>query len=815
MLCSAATCAGAGRGTVILVSAPSGTGKTAYLEQWSRVLQSQASAVTWERGAPGRDFWARMADEWLVPDDPDAPGPSPRRVVIIDDAHQISGSDEVSAVVEVLDGLPAHTAIVFCARYDPPVPWHRYARDRRFTRIGETDLALRADEIADALGESAIALNHVQAERIHALTSGWLLLVSAVADRLAGRRDVDDCIDGIASSPRPPTDDLIGSLIAELPEHLRALACRTAVVQSFDRDLAIHLAGTDHDVTDIDTALWDLSAQGFPVIIAGYRDSRTYYTYPGLVRAYLQAELRRSGISPDDVLRSAALWSTHRRRSVDALSLALQMSDPEELSTVLVTSGIRMVIAGDIDGFEALLDRWCRVAPGSAESTIMRALVAAERGDLAASSMYLNEVDQAAVSGADLTCLLGALRLVADARHRPDGEDRPIGWVDPPVGCQDEVRAFALMAAGAVHISRGAVTWAEKSLRRADAIAAAASLDLLRVRIGAHRAAAADRRGDLAGMRSRAHTAIDIARACGREADEYVVRCAAMDAMAQYLVGERLTSELMTQPTAGTAAITGPRAPLLVLIADFAAAEDRYDTAVRACRALTVLIRTEAYPYPAVVLLPRVAYMCAAVGGTEWITRLVAATEKSFGQGPETVIATAVAMAANSRFDAARKTLTPILDAADAAHPATSMSAWALYAYTSAELDDEYATHRGLQRALAVGAPSGMIAPLLEGGEVIAGELARHVGTFGHLDALAAKVLRATRTHSLPEQFHLTPSERKVLDFLPSGYTADQIAGMLSVSVNTVKTHSRSIYRKLQVSTRRDAVMVARRAGLL
>ncbi|WP_267615513.1 helix-turn-helix transcriptional regulator [Gordonia bronchialis] len=464
LLVAATTRTGAGHGSVILVSAPSGTGKTAYLEQWSRVLERQASVVTWDRGAPSRDFWTRMPDEWFVSDDPDVPGPSPRRVLIVDDAHQISGPDDVSAVVELLDRMPAHTAIVFCARYDPPLPWHRYARDHRFTRIGETDLALRADEIADALGESAVVLNHVQAERIRELTSGWLILVSAVADRLAGRRDVDDCIDGLASSPRPPTDDLIGSLIADLPEHLRALACRTAVVQSFDRDLAIHLAGTDHDVTDIDidTALWDLSAQGFPVIIAGYRESRTYYTYPGLVRAYLQAELRRSGISPDTVLRSAAMWSTYRRRSVDALSLALQMSNPAELSTVLVTSGIRMVVAGDVDGFEALLDRWCRVAPGSVEATVMRALVAAERGDLAEASMHLAEVEQVTVSDADLTCLLGALRLVVDARHRPDGNDRPIGWLDPPVGVQDEVRAFALMTAGSVHISRGDLSWARR-----------------------------------------------------------------------------------------------------------------------------------------------------------------------------------------------------------------------------------------------------------------------------------------------------------------------------------------------------------------
>lgn len=45
--------------------------------------------------------------------------------------------------------------------------------------------------------------------------------------------------------------------------------------------------------------------------------------------------------------------------------------------------------------------------------------------------------------------------------------------------------------------------------------------------------------------------------------------------------------------------------------------------------------------------------------------------------------------------------------------------------------------------------------------------------------------------------------------------TADEISAMQFVSVNTVKTHLRAIYRKLGVRTRRDAVAVARQRGLL
>jgi LuxR family maltose regulon positive regulatory protein len=43
----------------------------------------------------------------------------------------------------------------------------------------------------------------------------------------------------------------------------------------------------------------------------------------------------------------------------------------------------------------------------------------------------------------------------------------------------------------------------------------------------------------------------------------------------------------------------------------------------------------------------------------------------------------------------------------------------------------------------------------------------------------------------------------------------DEIAGDLLLSANTVKTHLRSIYRKLGVGTRREAVAAAERLGLI
>ena len=61
----------------------------------------------------------------------------------------------------------------------------------------------------------------------------------------------------------------------------------------------------------------------------------------------------------------------------------------------------------------------------------------------------------------------------------------------------------------------------------------------------------------------------------------------------------------------------------------------------------------------------------------------------------------------------------------------------------------------------------------------------------------------------------LTAAELRVLAYLPTHLSLQEIADRLVVSRNTVKTHSVAVYRKLGVSSRSDAVDAARRFGYL
>jgi LuxR family maltose regulon positive regulatory protein len=61
----------------------------------------------------------------------------------------------------------------------------------------------------------------------------------------------------------------------------------------------------------------------------------------------------------------------------------------------------------------------------------------------------------------------------------------------------------------------------------------------------------------------------------------------------------------------------------------------------------------------------------------------------------------------------------------------------------------------------------------------------------------------------------LSQAETRVLRYLPTNLTAPEIAGQLSLSVNTVRTHMRHVYDKLGAHRRLEAVDRARALGLL
>ncbi len=116
---------------------------------------------------------------------------------------------------------------------------------------------------------------------------------------------------------------------------------------------------------------------------------------------------------------------------------------------------------------------------------------------------------------------------------------------------------------------------------------------------------------------------------------------------------------------------------------------------------------------------------------------------------------------------------------------------------------------------------------LISGAGEISPRAARAAGAsgFAHKDWSARRVAAAVRTvglggmvfdhHDTASPIGLSERERTVLKLLASGATNPEIAGELHLSKHTIKDHTSSLYRKLQVRNRTEAVQRAQRLGLL
>jgi len=119
-----------------------------------------------------------------------------------------------------------------------------------------------------------------------------------------------------------------------------------------------------------------------------------------------------------------------------------------------------------------------------------------------------------------------------------------------------------------------------------------------------------------------------------------------------------------------------------------------------------------------------------------------------------------------------------------------------------------------LDEALARGAAIGVARPFALAGACTQ-EVLNAQGAANSRGPFAVQVTAARAAVHADPAVLLSEREQAVLELLPSLLNAREIADEFTVSVNTVKSHIRSIYAKLGVSSRREAVRSAQDRGLL
>ena len=149
------------------------------------------------------------------------------------------------------------------------------------------------------------------------------------------------------------------------------------------------------------------------------------------------------------------------------------------------------------------------------------------------------------------------------------------------------------------------------------------------------------------------------------------------------------------------------------------------------------------------------------------------------------------------------------------AHPRTLIEAYVLSAVLAERRGDPTTADERLERALGLLDATGLRAPFDQHADRLAPLLRRRAAQPGSHQAMAVDLADRLTTGELSIVEALTERELEVLNHLPTLMSNVEIAAGLHLSVNTVKSHLKAVYRKLGVDGRRHAVLRARELELI
>jgi LuxR family maltose regulon positive regulatory protein len=185
------------------------------------------------------------------------------------------------------------------------------------------------------------------------------------------------------------------------------------------------------------------------------------------------------------------------------------------------------------------------------------------------------------------------------------------------------------------------------------------------------------------------------------------------------------------------------------------------------------------------------------------------------GATGETLLLEAWTEAAKGRYENARVVVAPVHGRnLPVLLPNTVVEVHLVDAEAALQADDEPAGRAALERALTEAEAVGVVRPFALAGPRTQQLLTARAAANGRGPFVA--LVAAARATVVPDPtVLLSERELAILALLPSLLNAREIADEFTVSVNTVKSHIRSIYAKLGVSSRREAVLRAHDSGLL
>ena len=753
----------------------------------------------------------------------------PPTIIVVDDLHRLSNTVLLDDLGRLLDLLPPHVHVVMASRADPPFGWLRHRSHRDLTEIRQSDLAFDDTDSAELL--ERITGRRLGPDSVSALvnrTEGWAAGLQLAGVTLRFQPDVDAFVAQFSGDDRLVADYLGEEVLQLQTPDRRQFLLRSSVLNQMSAGLLRHLTG------EARAQLFLEELERESMFLVPLDSHREWFRFHHLFRDLLRYRLRAEDPNAErDLLMRAAAWYRNRGEVGVAVDYLLRAQDWDGALDVILTRGSEIFERGEMATVVHWIDQVPLVARADRHDiSLLLGVLKGIEGHLVGAEDVLRRVaTHPRASSGERACAQTFLAALAQWRPNPGNSvqqaERALDMLYNLNGTEvpdllrltdaQSLETIAVISGGRAHFLAGnmkeARDWLERGLTTLGAtysiwrISGLGSLGLLEAWCG--RTARAEALAD---------EALAVAQEAGflnhpSTADAYLALAfAALERGEPHRAALSLHEGSVRVEANGRSQLSWvSRLALACLQAADGHTEDAITTICSSGSAL-------ASPPP-----PIVRDRLDALHGR--LLRLGGHSERALhmlgdraARSATLAIERASAALTLGQVELARKLLGESPDAGWPEEPLDQVENLLLHAWLERSEGSTQHARTTLTHAASLARQHALVEVFVRAGAPV-------VALFAALPKIPpdfrqivlTRVARAAHTPTRGGDLAdpLTDRELEVLSYLPSRMSNHELAKNCFVSVNTIKTHTTHIYRKLNVASRDEAVLRARELGLL
>jgi LuxR family maltose regulon positive regulatory protein len=244
-------------------------------------------------------------------------------VLVLDDYHLLDARPIDRALALLVEQGPPQLHLVIATREDPPLPLARLRARGQLTELRVSDLRFTASEAAEFLNQAmglSLSAEHVAA--LEQCTEGWIAGLQLAALSLQGHQNVRGFISAFAGDNRYIGDYLVDEVLQRQPELVRRFLLQTSILDRLSGSLCDAVTNQEGGSARLEA----LHRGNF--FLVPLDEQRRWYRYHHLFADVLQAHLRAE--QPDQVAilhQRASAWHEQHGSQADVIRHALAGED--------------------------------------------------------------------------------------------------------------------------------------------------------------------------------------------------------------------------------------------------------------------------------------------------------------------------------------------------------------------------------------------------------------------------------------------------------------------------------------------------------